>query len=88
MSDRNRPGALRRELTGKAKRVVGVFVFMAGAGIVLDSPAIWVGAAIMLGGVAAFLWGIADTRVREGLALHEHDSHPSAAATRPTEGHL
>ncbi len=88
MSDGNRPGAVQRELAGKAKRVVGVFVFMSGAGIVLDSRAVWVGAAIMLGGVAAFLWGIADTRVREALALHEHETHASAAATRPTEGHL
>ncbi len=88
MTDGNRPGTVQRDLTGKAKRVVGVFVFMSGAGIVLDSRAIWVGAAIMLAGVAAFLWGIVHTRVREALVLHEHESHASAAATRPTEGHL
>ncbi len=84
-----KPGtALPPELAARAQRVVGVFVSMVGAGIVLDSGVRWVGAAIMLAGVTAFVWGVAAPRVRERLALHKHEGHASAAATHPTEGHL
>ena len=88
MTDGKLGGAVRPELADRAKRVVGVFVFMVGAGIVLDSGARWIGTAIMVVGVTAFIWGIAAPRLRERLAVHEHEGHASAAATHPTEGHL
>jgi hypothetical protein len=47
-------GAQSTELAGKAKRVVGFFVLMAGSGIVLDSSAGWSGTAIMMIGMAFF----------------------------------
>ena len=79
-------GVQTAALAGKAKRVLGFFVAMLGAGIVLDSPAAWIGAVIMLAGVAFFVWGAAEARQRATATLPEPDSH--AAATRPTEGNL
>lgn len=53
------------ELAGKAKRVVGVFVLMIGAGILLDTHAVWIGLPILAMGVVAFAWGMVETRSRE-----------------------
>jgi len=81
-------GAQTTELAGKAKRVVGIFVLMVGAGIVLDSSATWAGTVIMLIGMAFFVWGVAEAWPRATVTLPERDSHATAAATRPTEGNL
>ena len=81
-------GAQTTELAGKAKRVVGIFVLMAGAGIVLDSSAGWAGTVIMLIGIAFFIWGVAEARPRATVTLPEPDSHTTAAATKPTESNL
>jgi hypothetical protein len=75
-------------LASKAKRVVGFFVLMAGGGFVLDSSAAWAGTAIMLIGIAFFIWGVAGARRRTTMMLDERDSHPTPAATRPTESNL
>jgi hypothetical protein len=78
-------GAQSTELAGKAKRVVGIFVLMVGAGVVLDSSAAWAGTVIMLIGMAFFIWGVAEARPRATVMLPGHDSHNTAAAARPTE---
>jgi hypothetical protein len=83
-----REGTQTIALAGKAKRVVGFFGLMAGAGIVLDSSAGWAGAVIMLAGLALFIWGAAEAKPRATVLLPEHDDHAAAAATRPTEGNL
>jgi protein-S-isoprenylcysteine O-methyltransferase Ste14 len=83
-----REGTHTTALAGKAKRVVGFFALMAGAGIVLDSSAGWTGAVIMLAGLALFIWGAAEARPRATVLLPERDDHAAVAATRPTEGNL
>jgi hypothetical protein len=81
-------GKHRPESAGKAKRVVGTFVFMVGAGIVLDSSAAWPGTVIMLIGMVLFIWGVAAAFPRETVTQPERDRHATAAATRPTESNL
>jgi hypothetical protein len=46
------------ELDGRGRRVAGFFVFMLGAGLVLESPALWYGVGIMVVGAACFAWGM------------------------------
>jgi len=75
------------EPVGKAKRVVGIFVLMVGAGIVLDSSAGWVGTVLMLIGIVFFIWGVAEAWQRAAVTRLERDSHVTAA-TRPTESNL
>jgi threonine/homoserine/homoserine lactone efflux protein len=74
------------ELAGKAKRVLGTFVLMVGAGIVLDSSAGWAGTVIMLIGVAFLIWGLAEAWPRATVTLPGRDSHSVAAASKATEG--
>ncbi len=78
-------GDQRPELAGKAKRVVGTFVLMVGAGIVLESSAGWAGTMIMLVGMALFIWGVAAAWSHPRVALPGHDSHNAVAAARPGE---
>jgi hypothetical protein len=40
-----------RHLRRKGWRVAGMFVFMIGAGVVLESPAVWSGVVVMVGGL-------------------------------------
>lgn len=46
-----------RELAGKGWRVLGYFVWMLGAGVVLDGNSWWLGAPVLAGGAALFLLG-------------------------------
>ena len=46
-----------RELRGKGWRVLGYFVWMLGAGVVLDSDALCLGGAVCAGGAALFALG-------------------------------
>jgi hypothetical protein len=55
-------------MAGKGKRVVGTFLLMLGAGIVLESTCRWLGGAVLLGGVAALVRGALDAR--PGTADH------------------
>lgn len=80
------------ELAGKAKRVAGVFVFMIGAGFILDRHAVWAGAVAMVIGAAAFVWGMleAQARVLETRDAAVADSQAAARpapTTQPTESH-
>lgn len=45
------------ELRGKGWRVLGYFVWMLGAGVILDSPAMGAGSALLAAGAALFLLG-------------------------------
>jgi hypothetical protein len=45
------------ELHGKGWRVLGYFIWMLGAGVILDSPAIGVGGTLLALGAALFLLG-------------------------------
>jgi hypothetical protein len=56
------------ELDGRGRRVAGFFVFMLGAGLVLESPALWYGVAIMAVGATCFGWGMLSRRNRPGDA--------------------
>lgn len=49
-------------------RVAGMFAFMLGGGLVLESAALWTGAAITLIGVALFAGGFVAQRQRAVLA--------------------
>jgi len=59
------------DLAGKAKRVVGTFVLMVGAGGVLDSWAAWAGTVFMLIGMIVFVWGIAEAWARDTVTRPE-----------------
>lgn len=76
------------DLAGKAKRVVGTFVLMVGAGVVLDSWAAWAGTVFMLIGMIVFVWGIAEAWARDTVTRPEPENHATAAATKPTESNL
>jgi hypothetical protein len=76
------------ELAGKAKRVVGTFVLMVGAGIVLDSSAGWAGTITMLIGMALFIRGVVEAWPRATVTLPERDKHAAEAATKPTGSNL
>ena len=47
-----------RELRGKGWRVLGYFLWMLGAGIVLDSDEIAAGRVLLLGGAGLFAAGV------------------------------
>jgi len=49
-------------MLGKGKRVVGTFLLLLGAGIVLESSLRWLGGTLMLGGIVAFVRGALETR--------------------------
>lgn len=70
------------DFKGKQRRVLGVFVLMLGAGIVLETSARWLGALVLLSGVAALAWGALDLRPR-GQARPEADILVNAS----TESH-
>ncbi len=53
-----------RELAGKGWRVLGYFVWMLGAGVVLDSEACRVGVLVMTTGAAMFGLGVVQSVVR------------------------
>jgi len=59
---------LPADLPGKGKRVVGVFLFMIGASVILDTHLMWVGLPLLAVGTALFAWGMAATRLSEPLA--------------------
>ena len=64
------------ELAGKGKRVGGVFVFMIGASITLDTHALWIGVPILAIGAALFAWGMAEARETNPLAAPARDATP------------
>lgn len=43
---------------GKGRRVAGFFVFMLGAGLMLESTAVWCGAVLMAIGAIVFARGV------------------------------
>ena len=72
--------ALPPELAGKGKLVAGVFVFMIGASLILDTHALWIGMPTLAVGAALFGWGMAEARMSEPLTVPGHDvtteTHP------------
>ncbi len=74
----------RDELAGKAKRVAGFFVFMAGSGIVLDSAAVWIGGLLMLIGAAVFIWGVVEAGSRSALRMPAHEDVSPASMAPPS----
>lgn len=74
-------------LPGKVKRVLGIFIIMIAAGIILDSPATWVGTAGICVGAIMFAWGMTEAQPRAGAedtCLSESPHSP----TYPTERSL
>jgi len=51
-------------LAAKGKRVAGVFVLMSGAGLILESSAVTLGAVITVIGTLVFAWGMLEARTR------------------------
>ena len=74
------PDTLPPELAGKGKRVAGVFVFMIGASIILDTHALWTGLPMLAVGALLFGWGMADARTIQPLraAQPEATTEPRA----------
>ena len=72
------------ELAGKAQRVLGVFLYMVGAGLMLECAAYWIGSLLLLIGVGVFArgaWVARDAqRTTADLRVRSHG--------QPTEGHL
>ena len=62
------------ELVGKGKRVAGVFVFMIGASLVLDTHALWIGVPALAFGAALFVWGAAAIHTAEPFTTSPHDA--------------
>jgi hypothetical protein len=63
------------ELRGKGWRVLGYFIWMVGAGVVLDSDAIGFGTALLLTGGCLFAVGLASAQ--------RPATHEVASAQRP-----
>ena len=72
------------EPNGKAQRVAGTFVFMIGAGLILDRHALWSGLVVMLIGAAALVWGTVQGRLPLGVGAAT-DLGENRPAPRPTE---
>ena len=72
------PDTLPPELAGKGKRVAGVFAFMIGASIVLDTHTLWMGLPTLAVGAMLFGWGMAEARTVEPLG-----APPPDASTEP-----
>jgi len=66
--------AVPPELAGKGKRVAGVFVFMIGASIILDTHALWMGLPTLAVGAVLFGWGMAEARTVEPLGVPQPDA--------------
>jgi len=62
------------DFAGKEKRVLGTFVLMIGAGIVLESAAWWAGVLLMTVGAVVLVWG--------GLEARPHRVDSSAVIAR------
>jgi len=75
-------GGAAPESAGKANRVTGVFVFMMGAGMILDVHAMWVGVPLSIVGAVTFAWGLLQIRIEEAATpaacprLEETESRP------------
>jgi hypothetical protein len=50
------------ELRGKGWRVLGYFLWMLGAGVVLDSDAVWSGSGLLICGFLLFMVGVTQSR--------------------------
>ncbi len=68
---------LPADLAAEVKRGAGVFTAMAGSGIILESRASWIGAAITLAGLAAFVSGLREVQRKQRMAVGKE--HPAAA---------
>ena len=66
--------AVPPDLAGKGKRVAGVFAFMIGASIILDTHAVWIGLPTLMIGSVLFGWGLAEARTIEPLAAPQPDA--------------
>lgn len=64
---------------GKGKRVVGMFAFMIGASLILDTGAVWLGLPIIAVGLALLVWGLLDLRSREMVS----SAVPDVTESRP-----
>jgi hypothetical protein len=75
------------DAAGKAKRVTGVFVFMVGAGCILDCHALWAGGLGMVSGVALFVWGALGARLRaRAISPGVTANQPAVSTGQSTEG--
>ena len=73
------------ELAGKGKRVVGTFVLMVGAGVILDSHLFWLGIAIALVGALGLAWGALEARPRPVVVPRATVPERPPMVSRPTQ---
>lgn len=62
------------ELRGKGWRVLGYFIWMLGAGVVLDADAIGLGSAVLLAGCLLFGVGVLQALRPAGAGAKEHSA--------------
>jgi len=70
---------LEPELARKAKRAIGTFLLLLGAGLILDARAVWLGVPLALLGAALFGWGVVELRPR----TTEHAGIEQPTESRP-----
>jgi membrane-bound ClpP family serine protease len=70
-------------MAGKGTRVVGTFLFLLGAGIVLESAHRWMGGTLMLGGIAALVRGALDARPHTVVPSHPQVAIDAHGESRP-----
>jgi len=72
---------MRDPAIGKTKRVTGTFIFMIGAGMILDLQALRAGGLLLIAGSVTFAWGLLQPRTEEpiptavGVQLEHTESH-------------
>jgi hypothetical protein len=77
------PASAAPPMAGKGKRVVGTFLVMLGAGLVIESTLHWLGGALMLGGAAALVRGALDARPSVAAASHQPVAIDAHSEGRP-----
>jgi hypothetical protein len=74
------------DLAGKSQRVIGTFVFMIGAGLVLESHAGWLGTGLMIAGAALVGWGLLAAPPRR-VETDAARAEPKASGTPLPDSH-
>ena len=77
---------LPTEIAAKGYRVLGVFLYMVGAGFILECAAFWIGGVVMLAGIVGWIRGALLDRDAQRQNARLQSSVPPAA--HPTEGRL
>ena len=66
------PDETTTELAAKGRRVIGTFVAMLGAGMIVDAHVMWIGVPVMLIGAVLVAWGLVAPRAHAAIAANAH----------------